>query len=84
MRDVQISRIDLSAQSIEQRKDWVAEENPIHIFLNQTHYVTILCSPSQLKELAIGHLLSEGVVKSMDEIREIRFEKEGRCKIRLS
>ena len=84
MRDVHISRIDLSAQSIEQKKDWVAEENPIHIFLNQTHYVTILCSPSQLKELSIGHLLSEGVVKSMDEIREIRLEKEGISKIRLS
>jgi len=83
MREIQISRIDLSTQKVEQRRDFVAEEIPIHIFLNQTHYVTILCSPGQLKELAIGHLLSEGVIKSMDEIGEVRLEGDGRCRIRL-
>jgi FdhD protein len=83
MREVQVSRIDVSAQKLEQRKDFVAEETPLHIFLNQTHYVTILCSPSQLKELAVGHLLSEGVLKSTREIREIRMEKGGKCLVRL-
>lgn len=83
MREVQISRVDLSAQRIEQRRDLVAEESPLHIFLNQTHYVTVLCSPSQLKELSIGHLLSEGVLKFMDEIREVRLERDGKCQIRL-
>jgi len=65
MKEVQILRIDVSAQKIERKRDFVAEERPLHIFLNQTHYVTILCSPSQLKELAVGHLLSEGVLKSI-------------------
>jgi len=83
MREVQVSRIDVSAQKVELKRDFVAEETPLHIFLNQTHYVTILCSPNQLKELAIGHLLSEGVLKSTDEIREIRFEKGGKCQVRL-
>jgi len=83
MKEVQISRIDISTQKIEQRKDVVAEERPLHIFLNQTHYVSILCSPSQLKELAVGHLLSEGVLKSIDDIREIRLEKDGKCRVRL-
>jgi FdhD protein len=83
MREVQVSRIDVSAQKLEQRKDFVAEETPLHIFLNQTYYVTILCSPSQLKELAVGHLLSEGVLKSTREIREIRMEKGGKCLVRL-
>ena len=83
MKEVQISRIDISAQKIERKRDFVAEERPLYIFLNQTHYVTILCSPSQLKELAIGHLLSEGVLKSIDDIREIRLEKDGKCRVRL-
>ncbi|MFQ6081609.1 MAG: formate dehydrogenase accessory sulfurtransferase FdhD [Candidatus Bathyarchaeia archaeon] len=82
MREIQISRIDPSAQRIEQRRDLVAEESPLHIFLNQTHYVTILCSPSQLKELSIGHLLSEGVLKFVDEIREVRLERDGKCRVR--
>jgi FdhD protein len=83
MRKIQISRIDVSTQTLEQKADFVAEETPLHIFLNQTHYVTILCSPSQLKELAIGHLLSEGVLKSTDEIQETRLEKDGKCLVRL-
>jgi FdhD protein len=83
MRQVQISRIDVSTQTLEQKTDFVAEETPLHIFLNQTHYVTILCSPNQLKELAIGHLLSEGILKSIDEIQETRLEKDGKCLVRL-
>jgi FdhD protein len=83
MRQVQISRIDISTQTLEQKTDFVAEETPLHIFLNQTHYVTILCSPNHLKELAIGHLLSEGILKSTDEIQETRLEKDGKCLVGL-
>ncbi|MGQ9460807.1 MAG: formate dehydrogenase accessory sulfurtransferase FdhD [Candidatus Bathyarchaeaceae archaeon] len=83
MREIQVSRINVSAQKLEQRSDFVAEETPLYIFLNQTHYITILCSPNQLKELAIGHLLSEGVLKSVGEIREIRMESGGKCRVRL-
>jgi len=83
MRKIQVSRIDVSTQTLKQKTDLVAEETPLHIFLNQTHYVTILCSPGQLKELAIGHLLSEGVLKSADEIQETRLEKDGKCLVRL-
>lgn len=84
VREFEISRIDVSARKVERKKDVVVEERPLHIFLNQTHYVTILCSPSQLKELAVGHLLSEGILKSIDEIREIRLEENGECRVRLS
>ncbi len=83
MREIQVSRIDVSSQKLERMADFVAEETPLHIFLNKTHYVTILSSPNQLKELAIGHLLSEGVLKSTDEIRNISFGKGGVCRLRL-
>jgi len=83
MKEVQISQVDVYNRSMEQKKDFIAEETPLHIFLNQTHYVTILCSPNQLKELAIGHLISEGVLKSIEEIKEIRFETGGKCVVRL-
>ncbi len=83
MRKIQVSRIDVSTQTLQQKTDFLAEETPLHIFLNQTHYVTILCSPKQLKELAIGHLIAEGVLKSPDEIQEIRLEKDGKCLVRL-
>ena len=83
MQEVEVSRIDLPTKTLEHKKDLVAEETPLHIFLNQTHYVTILCTPSQLKELAVGHLLSEGLLKSTEEIREVRFGSGGKCIVRL-
>jgi len=83
MEKFSVSQIDLSAHKLEKKEDFVAEERPLHIFLNQAHYVTILCSPTNLKELAIGHLLSEGVLKSVDEIQEIRLEKGEKCRLRL-
>jgi len=82
MQEVLVSRIDLPTK-ISKKKDIVAEETPLHIFLNQTHYVTILCTPSQLKELAVGHLISEGLLRSTDEIREVRLESDGKCTVRL-
>jgi len=83
MQEVIVSRIDIAKHTIERKKDLVAEETPLHIFLNQTHYVTILCLPTQLKELAVGYLLSEGVLKSVDEIQEVRLGKAGKCQVRL-
>jgi FdhD protein len=81
---VDIVRVDVSAGKAEKTTDYVAEEEPLHIFLNRTRYVTIFCSPSNLKELAVGHALSEGTVKSMAEIEGIDLkEKEGICRINL-
>lgn len=46
-------------------------------------YATIFCSPKELKELAVGHLLSEGVIKTVEEIDEITIEKEMICHMNL-
>jgi len=81
--EVEVTRIDVAAHKLERRLDYVVEEKPLHLFLNQTHYVTILCFPSLLKELAVGYLLSEGVLRSVDEIGEIRLEKGGKCQVQF-
>lgn len=83
MKEVLISRIEVFKGALKQKKDHIAEEAPLHIFLNKTHYATILCTPSQLKELAIGHLISEGILKTVDEIREMHLEPNRKCQVRL-
>jgi FdhD protein len=81
---VNIVRVDVSAGNAQKTTDFVAEEKPLHIFLNRTRYVTIFCSPSNLKELAIGHVISEGTVKSIEEIERVDLkEEEGVCRISL-
>jgi FdhD protein len=83
MLKVEITKVDVSAKKAQKMTDYVAEEKPLHIFLNKTHYATIFCSPSNLKELAVGHLLSEGIAKLVEEIDEINFKGEGVCLVKL-
>jgi FdhD protein len=83
MRKIRVSRVNVADQTVEERTDYVAEETPIHIFLNNRHYGTILCSPDQLKEMAVGHLLSEGVLNSTAEIDDLVLKKDGKCLLKL-
>jgi FdhD protein len=67
-------------------EDVVAKESPLTIILNNREVVTLLCSPANLRYLAVGFLFSEGLLKSKDEIRKtlvddrrgvVRVETEG-------
>jgi FdhD protein len=83
MLKIEIVKVDVSAKKFQKMTDYVAEEKPLHIFLNRAHHATIFCSPLDLKELAVGHLLSEGTVKSVEEIDEISFKEGGVCHVKL-
>jgi len=49
----------------------VVTEFPLTIILNNHELVTLLCSPTDLKYLAIGFLFSEGLVKGKDDVKKI-------------
>jgi FdhD protein len=83
MRHFEIVKVDVSAKKVQKIKDYVTEEKPLHIFLNRIHYATILCSPSNLKELAVGHTLSEDIIKTVEEIEKINFKGEDVCHVKL-
>jgi len=83
LAEVEVSRIDVAAHKLERRMDYVAEERPLHVFINHTHYVSILCLPTLQKELATGYLLSEGILRSIDEIGQVRLLKGGKCQVQL-
>ncbi len=57
-------------------EDLVTRELPLTIILNNQELVTLLCSPTDLKYLAIGFLSSEGLVKSKDEIKKITVDDQ--------
>ncbi len=81
---MEIVKYDLTARTSKKMTDYVAEEKPLHLFVNTTYWATILCSPSNLQELAVGHLLSEGILKSTAEIEEVNLtEKESTCHVKL-
>jgi len=49
-------------------EDVVVREHTATIMLNGREVVTLLCSPAKLEYLAAGFLLSEGLVRSRDDI----------------
>ena len=61
----------LSDKGRESIEDVVVKEFSLTIILNNQELVTLLCSPTDLKYLAVGFLFSEGLLKSRDEIKRI-------------
>jgi len=55
-------------------EDEVVRESPLTIILNNQELATLLCSPTNLRYLAIGFLFSEGLLKSKDEIKKITVD----------
>jgi FdhD protein len=84
MRQVDMLRLDLSTGKVEKMVDCVAEEVPLQITLNSTYSFVIWCSPSQFKELAVGYLLSEDILRTVDEIETLTSdEAKNSCQIKL-
>lgn len=52
-------------------EDTVVREVPITIFFNKKEIVTILCSPNQVKELAVGFLFSEGFIGGLNDLHSV-------------
>jgi FdhD protein len=63
-----MTRLDLSTGKAQKTFDCIAEEVPLQISLNAAYTFVIWCSPSQFKELAVGYLLAEDIIHSVDEI----------------
>ena len=84
VKQVDITKINLYTGKTQKIKDYVAEEVPLHLFVNTTFWATILCSPINLNELSVGHLLSEGILKTIEEIEDLNLkEKENTCRVKL-
>ena len=54
----------------------VIKEIPLTIILNDRELVTLLCSPVNLKYLAIGFLFSEGFLNNKDEIKKVMVDDQ--------
>jgi FdhD protein len=52
-------------------EDEVVKESPLTIVLDNQELVTMLCSPIDLKYLAVGFLFSEGFLKTKEEIKKV-------------
>ena len=65
----------LSEEANDKVEDVVAREFPLTVILNDRELVTLLCSPTDLKQLAIGFLSSEGLIGAASEIRRVLVDE---------
>jgi FdhD protein len=63
--------------------DDIVTEFPLTIFVNENEFVTVICTPEYLLELAVGHLYSERVIDGAQDIITSKID-EGRNTVRFS
>jgi FdhD protein len=84
MRQVKMTRLDIAAGKAEQTQDSVAEEVPLQVTVNGSYSFVIWSSPSQFKELAVGHLYAEDVLDDVDEIQSMTEDMaKNTCTVQL-
>ncbi len=87
MLSTELIKLDLSTGKAQKTTDYVASEVPFHLTVNSNYSFVIWCSPMQLKELAVGYLLTEDIIKTINEIQNLILEEgeKGKyaCQIKL-
>lgn len=52
-------------------------ETPVSLTVNGKVWLTFMCTPVHLEELAVGFLYNEGIIESMDEVADVRLCEHG-------
>lgn len=64
-----------------EEETFIIAESPVTLFLNDKEVVTLLATPENLKELAIGFLLSEGWLRGDKPVKKIEVDPQGIVRI---
>lgn len=62
--------------TMEATEQLISEEMPLTIYLNGEEMTTMLCSPVDQRPLVMGFLVSEGMIRSIEDIKEIEIQEE--------
>ena len=73
MEDYDFEKVSRSKR--EKGSEPVALEYPFRLFLNDVEIGTILMTPFDLKYFAYGHLISEGILESKEQIKSVEVEE---------
>jgi len=59
-----------------QMRDLMVHETALHLEIPGVMTRTLYCSPSELKELVVGHLYTQGFIHTLDEIASLELDME--------
>ena len=69
--------LKVNGNDVEGAVDEVAAELPVRLVLNGEPLVTLLCTPTELEELAVGFLLSEGLLRDRSSVKKLAVSGSG-------
>ena len=65
------------SQKWEPRDSETIVETPVSLTVNGEAWITFMCTPTQLEEMAVGFLYDEGVIDRMDDVADVRVCEHG-------
>jgi len=71
----ELLRFDLRKGFPEPLRDEVVVEDQIELYISGEHHTTFLCSRSQPEELAVGHLVTEGLIGKHEDITSLEVRR---------
>lgn len=80
---VRTIKVDLTNKLERHVVEEVALEAPVTIKVNGERFVTLFATPNEQKELALGHLIGEGIIKTLDEVENVDVS-EGQVDVKVS
>lgn len=90
----QVTRVRAGVIAPATESDFVAEETPVALEFNGISHATMLATPADLEDFAVGFSLSEGIIDSVSDVRGIdvlpqcdgivvQVEISSACEVRL-
>lgn len=73
MREYSIYHFEKNEQI--SKVDQVAIEHQFTLFVNRSEVITFLCSPSNLVNLGLGYLISEGIIQKKEQVTSIDYQE---------
>lgn len=68
--------VEFKNEQFHKDKQMISEEMPLTVYLNGRETTTMLCSPVDQKYLVIGFLISEGMIQTLEDIKELVINEE--------
>jgi len=67
----------LNGEQLDELIDQIAAEIPFALIVNDQLLVTLVCTPTELDAMAIGFLLSEGILTERESLLDIAVDEKG-------
>jgi FdhD protein len=72
----------ISEKGRRREETFIIAEKPVTLFLNDQEVVTLLATPENLKELAVGFMLSEGWLREDKPVERVDVDPGGEVRVR--